>query len=50
MRCDEYEAMQEQAAKANLLERILRAEQEYSEGKFSDGEEFIKEVKAKYAL
>lgn len=50
MKTDEYEAMQQELAKARLLSRIAQAEGEYAAGKHTDGEEFVASIKEKYGL
>lgn len=50
MRSDEYEAIQEELAKARLLTRIAQAEHEYAVGQYSDGQEFSESMREKYGL
>lgn len=50
MRTDDYEAMQQELAKARLLSRIAQAENEYATHRFSDGSEFVASIKEKYGL
>lgn len=50
MKSSDYEAMQEELAKARLLTRIAQAENEYATGQHNDGKEFVTSMKAKYGL
>lgn len=50
MKTADYEAMQQELAKARLLARVAQAEHEYATGQYSDGDEFIASMKAKYDL
>ncbi len=50
MKTGEYEAMQQELAKARLLSRTAQAENEYATRKFSDGPEFVASVKERYGL
>lgn len=50
MRSGEYEAMQEELAKARLITRITLAEHEYATGQYSDGAAFTTSVRAERDL
>ena len=50
MRSADYQAMQEELAKNQLYERILRAEREFALGKHSDAFEFFDELGERYGL
>ena len=53
MRSDDYDRMlsdRDDAARQKLLERMVLAEREISEGKFADYDEATRELKAKYGL
>ena len=50
MKTGEYEAMQQELARARLLERIALAEREYADGAYEDGESVMAALKAKYGL
>lgn len=50
MRTDDYEAMQQELAKARLLGRITQAEHEYATGQYTDGGETVAALKEKYGL
>jgi prevent-host-death family protein len=50
MRTDDYEAMQQEIAKARLLGRIAQAEHEYATGQHIDGSEAVAALREKYGL
>ncbi len=50
MKSNEYEAIQEELAKARLLSRIVQAEKEYATGQYVDSDHVLSSVKAKYEL
>ena len=50
MRCDDYEAMQVELAKAKLYERMELAEREYAAGNYADGSSFVASMRDKYGL
>ena len=50
MKTTEYEAMQEQVAKAKLLERIAKAELELASDDYVDAFDFTAEMREKYDL
>lgn len=50
MRTDDYEALQDELARTRLSLRIARAEKEYAAGQFSDGVEFVNEIRQQYGL
>ena len=50
MKSNEYEAMQEELAKAKLLSRIAQAEREYAAGEYADADQAISSLREKYGL
>lgn len=48
MRCEDYEALQVELAKARLYERMELAEREYASGAYTDGESFLSAMRKKY--
>lgn len=50
MKTGEYEAMQQELAKARLLARIAQAEHEYATGEYSDGAEVVTAIRNKHGL
>lgn len=50
MKSADYQALQEELAKARLLARIAQAEHEYAMDEHAAGEEFISAMRAKYDL
>ena len=46
----DYQALQEELAKARLLARIAQAENEYATGEYAAGKEFTSVMSAKYDL
>lgn len=50
MKSGEYEAMQQELAKARLLGRIAQAEHEYATGSYSNGAESVATIREKYGL
>lgn len=50
MRTGDYEAMQEELARTRLSLRIARAKKEYASGQFSDGAEFVNEIRCQHTL
>lgn len=50
MKSNEYEAMQEELAKAKLLSRIAQVEREYATGQYSDAAQVISSLREKYGL
>lgn len=50
MKSADYEAIQEELAKARLLARVAQAENEYATGDYADGKEFAAAVRAQYGL
>lgn len=50
MRSDEYEAMQQEVAKAQLLSRMAIADVELAEGDYADGADFTAKVRAQHGL
>lgn len=47
---EEYRLIQEEAAKAKLLSRMMLAEREYETGAFSDYDEFAHDLRDRYGL
>ncbi len=50
MKSADYQALQEELAKARLLARIAQAENEYATGEYAAGKEFTSVMSAKYDL
>ncbi len=50
MKSNEYEAMQEELAKAKLLSHIALAEREYAAGQYTDAGQIISSLREKYGL
>ena len=50
MKSNEYEAMQEELAKAKLLSRIAQAEREYAAGQYTDADQVISSLREKYGI
>ena len=47
---EQYQHVQEELAKARLLSRMMRAESELADGKYSDFDEFSDSMSQKYGL
>lgn len=50
MKSNEYEAIQEEFAKAKLLSRIAQAEREYAAGQYADAEQIVSSLRKKHGL
>ena len=50
MRTGDYEAMQQELARARLLERVALAEREYAQGAYEDGPAAIAALREKHGL
>ena len=47
---DQYRVMQDEIAKAKLLSRMMLAEDEISQGDYSDYDSFVTSIRDEYAL
>lgn len=50
MKSTDYEALQQEIAKARLLARVAQAEHEYATGAYTDGQAFFASLREKYDL
>jgi len=50
MRSDKFESMQQEIAKAQLLERMAKANSEFEEKNYVDGKSFTAEIRAQHGI
>lgn len=50
LQSSDFEAMQQELTKARLMERIMQAENEYVEGRYTDAGDFTHAVRERYGL
>ncbi|MCR5392419.1 MAG: type II toxin-antitoxin system Phd/YefM family antitoxin [Olsenella sp.] len=50
MRSSDYDAMQEELAKAKLMQIVAGADRDFADGDYRDGNEFLMDIRKRYDL